>query len=542
MAESPLLNLPYMPETPASPDIIHNAALNILEAISHLAIKDRDLTAPPGTQVNGDVFLVATGGTGDWSGQDGLFAIWYDGWIRNESGDFPAPREGMSARVLDENVRIEYDGAAWTTITTFAGSDAKDSVAVASTANLTLSGEQTIDGVLTSASRILVKNQTSVPENGIYVTAAGAWARATDADSFAELVNAFVWVEQGTVGADTGWVCTVNSGGTLGVTNVTWAQFNANVDNSTLEVVAGVLRVKDSGITTAKMGGDVTTAGKALLTAANAAAQLVALGVPLHNFTASVPPTHNEDSGDGYSVGSCWYDTTSDKVYTAVSVAVGLADWREVGVVSTERRFIQHTAIPQGTTFQISGQTAVGVAGTAANADDASHAFVQYTPAGGVNAAGGLTNIPTASAQFRRDWEADGVFLVKTGPSLTDVRIFVGFNSTLDSSTSSPITDLAMFRYATDVDGTAFWRFGTADGAAATWTATAIAVAVDTVYKFRIRMLASVVMYYVNDILIGVATANLPTATVYMVGEAYSANVSATARAFKVGRVSVRMK
>ncbi|MBL3684541.1 hypothetical protein F2981_16675 [Sinorhizobium meliloti] len=44
-----------------------------------------------------------------------------------------------------------------------------------------LSGEQTIDGVVTSGSRVLVKNQSAAAQNGIYVTAAGAWARATDA-------------------------------------------------------------------------------------------------------------------------------------------------------------------------------------------------------------------------------------------------------------------------------------------------------------------------------------------------------------------------
>ncbi len=63
----------------------------------------------------------------------------------------------------------------------------KDSVDTATTANITLSGEQTIDGVLTSASRVLVKNQTLGATNGIYVSAAGAWSRSTDADTSAEV-------------------------------------------------------------------------------------------------------------------------------------------------------------------------------------------------------------------------------------------------------------------------------------------------------------------------------------------------------------------
>ena len=97
---------------------------------------------------------------------------------------------------------------------------------VATTANITLVGEQTIDGITTSASRVLVKNQTVSSQNGIYVSSATAWARATDADTWNELISAYVFVEEGTTQADTGWVCTVDPGGTLGVTAVTWAQFS----------------------------------------------------------------------------------------------------------------------------------------------------------------------------------------------------------------------------------------------------------------------------------------------------------------------------
>ena len=68
-----------------------------------------------------------------------------------------------------------------------AGLDAKDSCRVATTANITLSGEQTIDGVTTTTDRVLVKNQTTGSQNGIYVSAAGAWARSTDADANVEV-------------------------------------------------------------------------------------------------------------------------------------------------------------------------------------------------------------------------------------------------------------------------------------------------------------------------------------------------------------------
>jgi hypothetical protein len=107
------------------------------------------------------------------------------------------------------------------------GLDSKASVRAATTANITLSGTQTIDGVtVVAGDRVLVKDQTTAAQNGIYVVAAGAWARATDTDTWNELVSAYTFVESGTVNADNGYVCTVDPGGTLGTTNVTWTQFS----------------------------------------------------------------------------------------------------------------------------------------------------------------------------------------------------------------------------------------------------------------------------------------------------------------------------
>lgn len=107
------------------------------------------------------------------------------------------------------------------------GLDVKLSAVVATTGNITLSGTQTIDGIaLVANDRVLVKNQTAPAENGIYLVAAGAWTRAADANAWDKLRSAFVFVENGTANADTGWVCTVDAGGTLGTTAVSWAQFS----------------------------------------------------------------------------------------------------------------------------------------------------------------------------------------------------------------------------------------------------------------------------------------------------------------------------
>lgn len=120
------------------------------------------------------------------------------------------------------------------------GLDCKGSVKCATTANITLSGEQTLDGILTSTSRVLVKNQSAQEENGIYVSGAGAWARATDMDAWTEVPAAYTWVEEGTTLADTGWVCTSNTGGTLNTTAITWTQFNSAGASGTVTTVSVV--------------------------------------------------------------------------------------------------------------------------------------------------------------------------------------------------------------------------------------------------------------------------------------------------------------
>jgi uncharacterized cupin superfamily protein len=106
--------------------------------------------------------------------------------------------------------------------------DIKDSVRVATTANITLNGTQTIDGVAVIANdRVLVKDQTTGSENGIYVCTAGAWTRATDADSSAELTGGtYVFVNEGTSNADSGWVLTTNDTITLNTTALVFTQFS----------------------------------------------------------------------------------------------------------------------------------------------------------------------------------------------------------------------------------------------------------------------------------------------------------------------------
>lgn len=108
------------------------------------------------------------------------------------------------------------------------GLDVKDSVRVATTANITLSGTQTIDGIsVIAGDRVLVKNQTTASANGIYVAAAGAWSRANDFDASGKVTSgAFTFVEVGTAGADSGFVLTTDGAITLGTTALAFTQFS----------------------------------------------------------------------------------------------------------------------------------------------------------------------------------------------------------------------------------------------------------------------------------------------------------------------------
>lgn len=115
-----------------------------------------------------------------------------------------------------------------------AGLSWKQSVRAATTVNGALStafaNGQTIDGVtLATGDRILIKNQTTQTENGIYIVqVSGAPVRSSDANTGAELVGASVYVDQGTANADSGWAQSTNAPITIGATNIVWAQFSGS--------------------------------------------------------------------------------------------------------------------------------------------------------------------------------------------------------------------------------------------------------------------------------------------------------------------------
>ena len=140
--------------------------------------------------------------------------------------------------------------------------DAKGSVKLATSTAGTLATSfangQTVDGVvLATNDRILIKNQASQAENGIYVVnASGTPTRATDMDAWAEVPGAFVAVEEGTTNVDTIWLCTSNQGGTLGSTAITFQQIptTAGLSNTNFvdkEIPSGSINGSNTAFTLA---------------------------------------------------------------------------------------------------------------------------------------------------------------------------------------------------------------------------------------------------------------------------------------------------
>jgi len=200
------------------------------------------------------------------------------------------------------------------------GLDVKESVRVATTEDLgatynngagTLTadtnGAAVVDGVtLSVGDRVLVKDQSSTLENGVYAVTntGGASAqfvltRTPDADAASEITGgAFTFVEEGTANADNGYVATHNGEPTLGTDPITFDQFSGagqidggaalsktgntldvNVDDTTIEVSADALQVKDGAITNAKINASAAIAQSKLnMNAATTRANATGIG------------------------------------------------------------------------------------------------------------------------------------------------------------------------------------------------------------------------------------------------------------------------
>jgi hypothetical protein len=244
------------------------------------------------------------------------------------------------------------------------GLDVKESVRVATTANLsatynngagtltaTANGALSLDGVSVSQSdRVLVKDQSTATQNGIYsVTTVGdgstafVLTRAPDADSASELTGGtFFFVEEGTNNADNGYVATHNGTPTFGTTNITFAQFsgagqisagdaltktgnqlNVAVDDSSIEVSSDALQVKALGITNAMLAGSIANA------------KLSNSSVTINSNSLSLGGTLTLDTDDiGEGSTNLYYTDTRSRSAISVTAGTGLSYTSGTGVLA----------------------------------------------------------------------------------------------------------------------------------------------------------------------------------------------------------------
>jgi hypothetical protein len=127
----------------------------------------------------------------------------------------------VTTAATPNSVKQAYDLAA----SALAGLHFHDPVETATSSNITLSGLSAVNGYTPIAGdRILVKDQTTQADNGIYVADSSTWSRATDFDTWDEVYTSATYVKQGNLAGES-FITTVASTGTVGVTAITWALF-----------------------------------------------------------------------------------------------------------------------------------------------------------------------------------------------------------------------------------------------------------------------------------------------------------------------------
>jgi phage-related tail fiber protein len=230
------------------------------------------------------------------------------------------------------------------------GLDFKDSVKAATTANITLSGTQTIDGVaLTAGDRVLVKNQTTASANGIYVVAASAWTRAADFDSDGGESNvevspgAFVFVEQGTVNADSGWVLTTDGVIDLGVTALNFVQFSGagqitagtglNKSGNTLNLANTAVSAGTYGA--ASQVGQFTVDAQGRITAASAVNISISSGAVSGLATSATTDTTNATNISSGTLASARLPAATDSAIGAIKLGSSTAQSTAANAVTS---------------------------------------------------------------------------------------------------------------------------------------------------------------------------------------------------------------
>lgn len=300
------------------------------------------------------------------------------------------------------------------------GLTVKQACRVATTANITLSGTQTIDGVtLSVGDRALVKNQATASQNGIYLCSASAWTRTTDFNESSDLLDsAFTFVEEGAINADSGWVLTTDGSITVGITSLAFQQFSGAG-----QIIAG------SGLTKTGSQLDVGTASASRIVVNNDNIDLATTGVSSGTYKSVTVDSYgritagtNPTTLSGYGITDA---ATSTHTHGNITNAGAIGTTSGVPIITGTSGILQAGSFGttsgtfcQGNDSRLSNQR-VPTDGSVTNAKVASNAAIvdtklaQITTAGKVsNSATTATSANTASAIVARD--ASGNFSAGT--------------------------------------------------------------------------------------------------------------------------------
>ena len=257
------------------------------------------------------------------------------------------------------------------------GLNPKQSVKCATTADITLSGLQTIDTYTTLAGdRVLVKNQSTQSQNGIYIAGSGAWTRATDMDVWSEVPGAYTVILNGSANVNTGWVSNSADTGTINVTAITFVQFSGTgtyYAGTGLSLASNTFSITNTGVTAATKG----SASKTVTAAVNAQGQLTSL------TDQDIAIANTQVSGLG---------TMSTQNANTVAITGGTIDGATIG--GTTASAVTGTTITANTQFTGSG---AGLTGTAASLSIGGNAATATT-AGSATTATTATNLAGGSA------------------------------------------------------------------------------------------------------------------------------------------------
>ena len=231
-----------------------------------------------------------------------------------------------------------------------AGLSWKQPAAVATLTNITLSGLQTIDGYTTLAGdRVLVKNQTSAANNGIYIASSGAWTYAADANTWNQYIGAIIFIEYGTQ-RNGAWYSSAQPGGTLGTTAINWSSFSVSATYT-----AG------TGLTLTGFSFSITNTGVSANTYGSASAVPViavnAQGQITSATTTNIAIANTQVSGLG---------TMSTQAASAVAITGGTLDGVTIG--GTTAGAVTATTFTGAGTGLTGTASSLSIGGTAARA------------------------------------------------------------------------------------------------------------------------------------------------------------------------------